>query len=597
MKKLLTSFIAIAITVVALPMFAAFEAHVVNVTATIDNALTVPLDSLDFGEVFPQEVLDKTFDINLSNSCLNQGGGNTVFGSELLTNGDFETPVVVNAAGWDIFPSGTPGLGWNVLWSPLDAASFNSVNRPAIANLELHGAVAGWAHAHGNQHSELDSDWFGPSSSQTGEPALVNIYQDIPTTIGQKYLLTYAFAARPATDAAQNVLDVFVGGAHAANNVLSSTTTQPQWFGYSYEFTATTTTTRIEFDGGGTPDSLGVFLDNVSLKSETTTGGCSVNYMIRQKPKCADIRNPDVHPQVTENQDGTFICPEGSTMMPLLCPFLSKHEVTSDGTSAENDSSGINSFHGLPGTWNEAVTEATQVLGFLNGNVGDSKDTWDIDLHAPCFKGECAQDWAAYVHAQNPGANPADYENNPANKGIKMGCDLWVEVTGINGQTNCTPTDGATVDIVSDTSNTVEEYAGANAKALSFIHPAWTANIPGATWIWSDNPVVDPTIDDTKTFDKSFTVVGTPTSATLDVAADNFYTFYVNGVQVSSEQVNGNTFANVQHVDISANVHTGLNTIKAVVTNLHVGGSNAAGNPAGLLYKVEYKTAPIQCAI
>jgi hypothetical protein len=69
MKKILLGLGAIAAVLVVMPMFAAFEAHVVNVTATIENALSVPFpDPIKFGTVFPQEKLEQHFRINLSGS-------------------------------------------------------------------------------------------------------------------------------------------------------------------------------------------------------------------------------------------------------------------------------------------------------------------------------------------------------------------------------------------------------------------------------------------------------------------------------------------------------------------------------------------------
>lgn len=49
-------------------MFAAFEAHVVNVTAKIENALFVHPEALEYGTVFPQEHLDTSFFITFSSS-------------------------------------------------------------------------------------------------------------------------------------------------------------------------------------------------------------------------------------------------------------------------------------------------------------------------------------------------------------------------------------------------------------------------------------------------------------------------------------------------------------------------------------------------
>jgi hypothetical protein len=60
-QKILISIAGIATALVALPMFSAFEAHVVNVTARIENALFVHPESLEYGTVFPQEYLVTSF--------------------------------------------------------------------------------------------------------------------------------------------------------------------------------------------------------------------------------------------------------------------------------------------------------------------------------------------------------------------------------------------------------------------------------------------------------------------------------------------------------------------------------------------------------
>ncbi|MEK7180056.1 MAG: hypothetical protein AAB706_01130 [Patescibacteria group bacterium] len=67
-RKILAGFSAVAISVALMPMFAAFEAHVINVTAKIENALSVPTEALNFGTVFPQEQLAKFLNISLSQS-------------------------------------------------------------------------------------------------------------------------------------------------------------------------------------------------------------------------------------------------------------------------------------------------------------------------------------------------------------------------------------------------------------------------------------------------------------------------------------------------------------------------------------------------
>lgn len=63
----LFTLMAIAIGVVGM---SAFEAHIINVTAKIENALAVSTDNIPFGTVFPQEHLTSPLDIGLSESFL-----------------------------------------------------------------------------------------------------------------------------------------------------------------------------------------------------------------------------------------------------------------------------------------------------------------------------------------------------------------------------------------------------------------------------------------------------------------------------------------------------------------------------------------------
>jgi len=67
-KKLIIGIGALGTSLAVLPLFAAFEAHVINVTAKIENALNVHPQSMLFGTVFPQEHLESTFFITFSTS-------------------------------------------------------------------------------------------------------------------------------------------------------------------------------------------------------------------------------------------------------------------------------------------------------------------------------------------------------------------------------------------------------------------------------------------------------------------------------------------------------------------------------------------------
>ena len=66
--KLTIGLAALGTSLAMLPLFAAFEAHVINVTARIENALYVHPQSLEYGTVFPQEHLDSSFFIAFSDS-------------------------------------------------------------------------------------------------------------------------------------------------------------------------------------------------------------------------------------------------------------------------------------------------------------------------------------------------------------------------------------------------------------------------------------------------------------------------------------------------------------------------------------------------
>lgn len=141
---------------------------------------------------------------------------------------------------------------------------------------------------------------------------------------------------------------------------------------------------------------------------------------------------------------------------------------------------------------------------------------------------------------------------------------------------------------VSDTSNVILP-GGGNAVPVTFIHPAWTANIPGATWIWSVDPVANPTTDEFSTFEKSFSIVGSVTSAVLDIASDNSYKVWINGTLVG-EDASENNFSSTGQDQYTTTVvsalQSGANTIKVEVKNWALGGGTPTTNPAGLLYKL-----------
>jgi hypothetical protein len=201
--------------------------------------------------------------------------------TNLITNGSFEEPVVVASQLWDIFQSGTPNLGWTVEWRSDIPAEWQGYQRPDPALQELQRGVNGWLPQEGAQYTELDADWFGPSSPISGEPASILIYQDIPTTARCKYELKFYFSPRPETGAEDNVLEVKWNG-NVIDTISRAGGSQTDWSEHTYTLTASGPTTRLQFTDLGTANSLGTFLDNVSLVQ--TSCEC------RRRYDCGDIK-------------------------------------------------------------------------------------------------------------------------------------------------------------------------------------------------------------------------------------------------------------------------------------------------------------------
>jgi len=72
MKKILIGTVAMGVVVAGVAAMSAYEAHVINVTAKIENALSVNLTEIAFGTVFPNEVVYEDLTISLSQSFVEQ---------------------------------------------------------------------------------------------------------------------------------------------------------------------------------------------------------------------------------------------------------------------------------------------------------------------------------------------------------------------------------------------------------------------------------------------------------------------------------------------------------------------------------------------
>jgi uncharacterized repeat protein (TIGR01451 family) len=200
----------------------------------------------------------------------------TAADGNLVVNGGFETPVITDYPSfcgnknWQIFGTGgngvnTTSLGWTVVASENATAGSYSWTAGGPGALELQNASCiPWAPYHGNQYAELDADVDGPCGTYSGEKGSVRIYQDITTVLGGTYQLSFAFSPRPNVQ--DNKLEVIWGGTPI--DTLSADGTNPsekKWTLHTYDVTATSSTTRLEFADKSVPDALGTFLDAVSV--------------------------------------------------------------------------------------------------------------------------------------------------------------------------------------------------------------------------------------------------------------------------------------------------------------------------------------------
>ncbi len=175
--------------------------------------------------------------------------GPAALADNIVINGSFEQNAVTAQSGWDIF---TTLPGWKLARGP---------------SIELQRNVRGWAAADGQQYLELDTDIDGPLGSMSfsgDEDASSAVYQDVATTPGEQYELRFAFSPRPGVagnDLEVKFDDIVIDTLTADGSSLSNT----DWQYFTYTVTATSDSTRLEFGDVGPSDSLGTFIDNVSL--------------------------------------------------------------------------------------------------------------------------------------------------------------------------------------------------------------------------------------------------------------------------------------------------------------------------------------------
>lgn len=253
---------------------------------------------------------------NCTEQCtLEDDGENPVCNPEvnLISNGGFEAPVVVgNGGDWEIIPTLTSGLEW--------VAEYLSLN--PNPGLELQAGYSSWTPKEGDQFAELD----GNESTK--------IYQDISTVVGQTYTLNYSFSPRPGVSS--NILGVSVDGVEVdTQSQDGSALTNTSWTDDSVTFVATSATTRVSFQNNDTSDSLGTFIDAVSVSCVQDDNGGNGG----EGESCGD--------GVVDEGEQCDAGSEGSSTCSTSCTII---EDSNGGGSNGGSSSGGSSRSGSRGT-------------------------------------------------------------------------------------------------------------------------------------------------------------------------------------------------------------------------------------------------------
>jgi hypothetical protein len=172
----------------------------------------------------------------------------------LITNGSFEDGYTVtdHSGQWQVFES-IPG------WSAY-------LSEPVTGRIEVQNGptIGGIAAAEGSAKVELDAH------NNT------MMYQDITTETLKKYVIRYSYSPRVNGNAETNKAGVFWNG----ERIIDLNGTTKGWAEFTHVVDAgELDTTRLEFHGEGTSDSLGAYIDGVSVREVNCQVPSSISFI------------------------------------------------------------------------------------------------------------------------------------------------------------------------------------------------------------------------------------------------------------------------------------------------------------------------------
>jgi len=416
-KKLLRAGVILGAAVAAVTGMSAFEAHVINVTAHIENALNVDSYGIDFGTVFPQEYEEENFTISLSRSFLEEDRVD-----------DVDYVIKQKPKHWrDDFNGVYPehrSLSW------IDPDNNGSYTENAEGNGLLTITTGDDVEdLFGPLEPTPGTDWTAPRKVMLMGGNFVAETRVVNANPGPYYesagLLAYGQNGDIVRLEVSNWAKWGMGMVVYMENQESGVKTAKGWdtlSGYGGNLYL-----RLSRDG----DTFkGEYSTDGSSWSEVThqEGGAMINDLAG-KPAMVGVAV--VHSD--EENGGAFTASfeylDMNGKYQDFCRFLSKTKVEDGDQIADVDHPSYfnaqeNSCMSL-----ERANARDDASGKLTKAGQDVSDTWTVDLKVPPIAGYAAQDWPETCRQDWVVPSEADY-----------GCDLWAEVTGITGVGETSPT-------------------------------------------------------------------------------------------------------------------------------------------------------------
>ncbi|MEM7171442.1 MAG: tandem-95 repeat protein, partial [Pseudomonadota bacterium] len=212
--------------------------------------------------------------------------GSETLGPNMAQNGGLEADTGLTGSRWGVFDEVD---GWK-----LSTGSGIEIQRNTVMDA-----------SEGNQYIELDSH------NNSG------IYQDIDTHSGGAYQISFDYSPRPGVSSDSNIVEVLWDG-----EVIDQVTgNSAGWQTLTYEVSGGEgDLSRIEFRAGGRSDSLGGFIDNISIKEVANTGD----------------ENSDIHLTIEAGLTDN----DGSETLSLFVDDIPLGAVLSDGNNSFTASEG-----------------------------------------------------------------------------------------------------------------------------------------------------------------------------------------------------------------------------------------------------------------